>query len=204
MYKYGLDKTTYDDISEAAGINRALIPYYFKTKSDMGREIYHQIYKEFLDMLYELILNDVKSEIIQITAETLAYYRLFQHWQFVRLAQKVIFDGEYYDNVVKSERKFIQVYMKFREDSKYSEDELEIFSRFDYGIECEIAHMAADAGGRIDTDKLFAIELEMLLQHIGYQREEVIDMIEQAQRLLEPYETVIGSDFKIKLRLKEE
>lgn len=38
FYEKGLDATTYDDISKAAGINRALIPYYFKTKHQLGRK----------------------------------------------------------------------------------------------------------------------------------------------------------------------
>lgn len=190
-------ETTYDDISVAAGVNRALIPYHFKTKYDLGQEVFDQINQEFLDELSRVVHFEIYSQVMQTNLATFAFYRLLQNSRFCRLAAEIMRHEKHFESLVSSERKFILDYME--DEVKLSEGELEILARMDYGIEKEIVGIAAECNGKVDTDAISKMELQLILQYCGYPREKIDDMIRETLRILEKYTFQVGSGFQIKI-----
>jgi AcrR family transcriptional regulator len=58
--KYGLDKTTMEDIAEAAGKGKSTLYYYFKSKEDVFRAVAEEESADMLEMV-EKALNEANS-----------------------------------------------------------------------------------------------------------------------------------------------
>lgn len=198
FYKYGYQETTYDDISVAAGVNRALIPYYFKSKYDLGKEIFSQIYEEFEEKFSKKMEFENYSQVMQTNLTTFAFYRLLQNPRFCRLAAEIMCNEKHFARLVKSERKFILDYVE--DEPKLSETELEILARMDYGIEKEIVGIAAEHNGKVDTDAICKMELQLILQYCGYPMEKIEEMVTETLKILESVTFRVGSGFRLHIK----
>jgi AcrR family transcriptional regulator len=54
--KFGLDKTTLDDIAQAVGLNKASLYYYYKNKEDIFIEVALKEGEDFINSLQETTL----------------------------------------------------------------------------------------------------------------------------------------------------
>lgn len=61
FYEKGVKKTSYNDICEAAEVNRGLIPYYFKSKNNIAAEVH----EEFVVNMENAILSQWGDELSQ-------------------------------------------------------------------------------------------------------------------------------------------
>lgn len=66
--KFGLDKTTLEDIAKAVGLNKASLYYYYKNKEDIFLEVSMKQGQEFLNSLQAKILQKKGTE------ERVSYY----------------------------------------------------------------------------------------------------------------------------------
>ncbi len=55
--KFGLDKTTLEDIAKAAGLNKASLYYYYKNKEDIFLEVAMKEGQDFIDVLQSKVLR---------------------------------------------------------------------------------------------------------------------------------------------------
>lgn len=62
FYSKGYDETTYDDISNAANINRALIPYHFKNKKNLGLIVYRRLIDDYFSICDQALEDTSISE----------------------------------------------------------------------------------------------------------------------------------------------
>jgi len=75
--KYGLDKTTLDDIAKEVGLNKASLYYYYKNKEDIFLEVAITEGKDYLRTLEAHVLEKETTEarIIFYLVERINYYK---------------------------------------------------------------------------------------------------------------------------------
>ena len=197
FYEKGLDATTYDDISKAAGINRALIPYYFKTKHQLGRKIFREITEEFYEELDKAIDLSQYSQQLQNNIQSFGYYRLLKNEQYGRFAAQIFMNEVFTDDMTQSENDYIRAYI--RQDTNLTEKEIAILSRLDYGIEREIINVIHGNEKQADIDEICIIELRMLLQYCGYTEAEINELAMKTVEVLDQCQFEVKSGFKIRV-----
>lgn len=197
FYKKGFDETTYDDICNVAKINRALIPYYFKNKQNLGSMVYRDIYSNFKETLYALLESEHFPSDLATAIETFAYYRLLKSPEFARFALQVMNNNAVIDaRMIKGEQRFIS---EISSDKKFSIKELEILANFDYSIEKEIHRMVAVGGSDVDTDSLCGTELNMILGYAGHSKKKINELINNSLDYLSHVQFTVKSGFAIQI-----
>ena len=86
FYEKGYTDTTYNDISELLNINRALIPYHFKSKQALALTVYNEITNYVLSRSSELLDTSSMSDDLAAAFNLIIFYRLFNNKQFTNLA----------------------------------------------------------------------------------------------------------------------
>lgn len=197
FYKKGLNDTTYDDISKAAGINRALIPYYFKTKHQLGRGVFQEITEEFYEELDRAIDLSQYSKQLQNNIQSFGYYRLLKNEQYGRFASEIFMNEVLTEDMTQAENDYIRPYI--RRDTNLTEREIAILSRLDYGIEREIINLIHGSEEKVDVDEICIMELKMLLQYCGYSEVEINELAKRTVEILNQCLFEVKPGFKIKV-----
>lgn len=115
--KYGLEKTTLDDIAKAVGLNKASLYYYYKNKEDIFLEVAVQEGKQSILALREKALQKkgLENRVTYFLQERINYYKNVLNLNRVspemvnRLLPKFF---ELYDGVEKEEISFLTALIK--------------------------------------------------------------------------------------------
>lgn len=111
--RFGLEKTTLDDIAKSVGLNKASLYYYYKNKEDIFLEVAIAEGRQFIQQLQE---NTIQKKGVE---NRIQYYMLerMQYYMLVLNRNKVTIDTlkkilphffELYDQVMQQEILFIQ------------------------------------------------------------------------------------------------
>ncbi len=135
LYKNGFHATTYDGISKAASINRALIPYHFKSKQSLGQTIYEQMITEFLSTLDSILdTSEFTPDFVSILHIT-AYYQLLTNKHFSRFVDELQADASFSSFLEESEGRFMSGLLT--KSSKLSDSETMILIASEIGMKKE-------------------------------------------------------------------
>ena len=93
FFKKGYSDTTYNDISELLNINRALIPYHFKSKQALALTIYNDITETVISRSDELLDIASMSDDLAAAFHLIIFYRLFMSRQFTNLVCDLMKDN---------------------------------------------------------------------------------------------------------------
>lgn len=179
FYKNGFTETTYDDISNASKVNRALIPYHFNNKQALGQEIYCRIIEEFTDTIDEILdIRQFSSDFVSIL-HTVAYYRLLRdNHKFSRFVFQLQSDETASIFTTEKEREFLlNLGSKF---SHFNDAELNALAKMNIGMKKEIIQMIYSSENDISADQIAEIHLHMLMGYAGYSRKKADELIKAA------------------------
>lgn len=73
----GFDAARVDDIAEKAGVNKALIYYYFKSKRDVLEELFDNFIQELVKVVYDSLKRHTEIELVEDMAQELEVYYSF-------------------------------------------------------------------------------------------------------------------------------
>jgi AcrR family transcriptional regulator len=115
--KYGLDKTTLDDIAKAVGLNKASLYYYYKNKEDIFLEVAIKEGQDFLNALQMKVMEK------KGTSQRIAFYLRGRtnYYKNVLNMNRVSSETlnkmlpkffELFDEVMKLEMKFLAILIK--------------------------------------------------------------------------------------------
>lgn len=115
--KYGLDKTTLDDIAKTIGLNKASLYYYYKNKEDIFLVVAVNEGKRFIKNLQEktLLRKSVESKVLYYLQERVQYYMQVLNKNKVStdtLNKLLPRFFELYDDMMKEEIKFLATVIK--------------------------------------------------------------------------------------------
>ncbi|WP_301923325.1 TetR/AcrR family transcriptional regulator [Ferruginibacter sp.] len=115
--KFGLDKTTLDDIAKAVGFNKASLYYYYKNKEDIFIEVAIKEGEQYLELLQEktLLKKGVENKVWFYMQSRFDYYRNVLNMNRVssdtlnKILPKFF---ELYDAMMKQEKTFLSQVIK--------------------------------------------------------------------------------------------
>jgi AcrR family transcriptional regulator len=110
--KFGLDKTTLDDIAKAVGLNKASLYYYYKNKEDIFLEVAIREGQDFLNSLQEKVLEKrgTENRVAFYLRQRVDYYKNVLNMNRVSaetLNKMLPKFFELFDGVMKQEMKFL-------------------------------------------------------------------------------------------------
>ena len=70
----GFDAARVDDIAEKAGVNKALIYYYFKSKRDVLEQLFNNLVEELIELVHDSLEQYVNFESVEDMAQELETY----------------------------------------------------------------------------------------------------------------------------------
>lgn len=196
FYKQGYDETTYDDISKLANINRALIPYYFKNKKNLALLVYQRLIEDYFTICDKALENTGISDIGRTAFYTLGYYRLLKNRHLTKFLIQFHSDVDYNERMVISKKRLFDILSI--KNPEISQSDYEILSQMDYGIEKEIIRIAFYKEDS-DIDQLSAIEFYLILSYLGYSRDQIGQIIDEAMTHLEKANIVLKERFDFEL-----
>jgi AcrR family transcriptional regulator len=115
--KYGLDKTTLDDIAHTVGLNKASLYYYYKSKEDIFIEVALKEGHDFIAALQEKVVQKkgVENQVSFYMTTRFNYYKNVLNMNRVsldtlnRILPRFF---ELYDEMMKQEKKFLSQLLK--------------------------------------------------------------------------------------------
>lgn len=199
FYRKGYEATTYDDISNAAGVNRALIIYHFKNKNNLGFQVLAAYFQNFRNAMGEIIKeccpDSVEREIIVILY---AYYRLLRYENLNLFLVEMQNENIFRADLISEERYFFERLRNRRVE--ISEDTFHILMHMDYGIEREIIRMVYQHKCLDFIDHMVELESHMILEELGYSEKELDVILRDARQILVNYDILLEEDFKVKVK----
>lgn len=195
LYKQGFTGTTYDDISNAAKINRALIPYHFKSKQILGQTIYSEIINHFLER-FDSILNisEFSPDFVSIL-HTTAYYQLLKDRHFTQFVNELQADKDFSLFMQKSEALLLDGLLT--KNTKLSDSEVTILLSSAIGMKKELFYLINTTD--IDINEAAKLQLYMLLSYTGYSRKKIEELYDSAMQVINMMNFKITKNFQIKI-----
>lgn len=195
LYKQGFTDTTYDDISNAAGINRALIPYHFKSKQMLGETIYSEIISNFLERFDSILdISEFSPDFVSILHIT-AYYQLLKDNHFSQFVNELKADKDFSSFMQKSEALLLDGLLN--KNTKLSDSEITILLSSAIGMKKELFNLVNTTG--IDVNEAAKLQLYMLLSYTGYSKKKIEDLYDSAMQVINMLQFKITKDFQIKI-----
>lgn len=195
LYKQGFTKTTYDDISNATGINRALIPYHFKSKQMLGATIYSEIINNFLERFDSILdISEFTPDFISIL-HIAAYYQLLKDAHFSQFANELQEDKDFSTFMQKSEALLLNGLLN--KNTKLSASEVTIIHSCAIGMKKELFYLVNTTD--IDVNEAAKIQLYMLLSYTGYSKKKIEELYDSAMQVINMLNFKITKDFQIKI-----
>ncbi|MFT3705451.1 MAG: TetR/AcrR family transcriptional regulator [Agriterribacter sp.] len=120
--KFGLDKTTLDDIAQSVGLNKASLYYYYKNKEDIFIEAALKEGEDYIVSLQEKVLKKkgVESQVSYYMQSRFNYYKnvLNMNRVSVETLNKILPKFfELYDALMRKEKEFLSLLIKKAVDS---------------------------------------------------------------------------------------
>ena len=199
FYKKGYAETTYSDISAAAKINRALIPYHFKNKQVLATEIYHQIVTEFYELMNNILdTSQFDNDFVNIL-HSVAYYRfLSNNSHFLQFVSELQADENASLFSTEEEKEWIMgLGTRF---SNLSQQELIILTQMHIGMQKECISLLNTTPKSFDTDSIAHMHLHMLMRYAGYSSKKVDELFDAAVKVANLLTFQIKNGFSIEVK----
>lgn len=193
FYKQGFSATTYDDISKAAKINRALIPYHFNSKQILGQNIYSQIINDFLNNIDSIFdVNEFSADFVSIL-HIVAYYQLLKNKQFTSFLYELQADLSFSTFMEESEKAILSGLLS--KSTKLSPSEIQILISSEIGMKKELVHLMHTT--TIDVNEAAKLQLFMLLSYAGYSKKKIEELYDSAMQVIELLDFKINNNFSV-------
>lgn len=199
FYKKGYTSTTYSDISAAARVNRALIPYHFRNKQILGTKIYHQIIEEFYSLIDNLLdTSQFDTDFVAIL-HTVAYYRLLAtNSQLVRFISELQSDeGTSLFDIAEEKEWLSNLGTRF---SSLNGPELNILTQMHIGARKEMITLLCSSTEEHNPDTISAVHIHMLMRYVGYTVKKTDELIHAATEIANLLSFQIKNGFSVELK----
>ena len=190
FYEKGYINTSYDDICREANINRGLIHYYFKNKSNITTQLEKKIGERRYQLL-EADTENLENEVVNL------------YWSYARLKEiytdypvLCYYLESYLDiNMFQNSEVFeIQKINSQRNLQKVTLEKSKENCCYLRGAERFLVYAYAKGFLQSDVDTICDVYLTMKLKLYGYKEEEIQKYFSQVKELYRKKSTVMGSD----------
>lgn len=199
FYQKGIHKTSYEEICSAADINRGLIPYYFKSKNNIGTAIY----QEFIDNADRLISEVCGADENTRFICTMAFYfdLMKRDPNLCRFYFEVESNAFWAEYTLQLQYSIIDRLLNFNKISVAPEARRTIACMSE-GVEKEIVH-GIESGFLLEDAWTIAVrDSDFIFQMIGLSSEQSAKYRSLGREIYNRYSLYCGPDFSLSLRLR--
>lgn len=198
FYEKGYTKTTYSEISSTAKINRALIPYHFKTKHILGVAIYQEIIKEFYELIDNLLdTSQFDADFVSVL-HSVTYYRLLStNVQFLRFIAELQINEDTSLFTAEEEKNWLTALgNKF---TSMNEHEIHILTQMHIGVKKEMINLLCNKTDN-NADVISHMHISMLMRYVGYSTKKIDELFQAAIEVANLLNFEITTGFSIELK----
>ena len=182
FHQKGYAATTYTDISAAANVNRALIPYHFQNKSILGKAVFQEILSQTHTCLDNILDMSQFSADFAGMLHLMSFYYLLQDNTFATFCTQVLADDSnaLFDHAME-QAELLSLSKKL---SSISDEELSLLTHMHIGIKQQMIQYLAN---HTDTapKTIAKMHLALLLSYIGQSRKKCDELIDAACEVLD-------------------
>jgi AcrR family transcriptional regulator len=186
FYKQGFSKTTYDDISRATALNRALIPYHFRNKQLLGQAAYQSLLENFISQLDSILdISQFSADFVSLL-HLVACYRLLEDAPFVRFLYELQSDPDFSSFLMQQEGILLSGFRN--ESNRLSDTQWDIVVLSEIGMKKELICMVQQAHTQHttpDIDAIAKLQLSMLLSCTGERPDEIQELYDSAREVID-------------------
>ncbi len=202
FYENGYTETTYSQINQATGLNRALIPYHFQSKKQLGNVVFDAMIASMQDELRDIV--EGCSPEVGISIRMYAYYRIFVDRKMNRFVMELQREQTFNEEMPTMEEEFFRAATK--EAGALSHRSFHYLSHFDAAMERELISMCyyterKDLSAFID--ELVEMEIRLVYGFLGFSKERIDAIIRESKDALSGYRFRAGSDFVVRREATE-
>ena len=195
FYKNGYTQTTYTDISTAAGINRALIPYHFQNKQVLGKTIFQNVLNELTNTLDTLLDISQFSADFASVLHMMTFCQLLNNTNFVRFVSELQSDNNTcLFNEEQEQQQILSLGSKF---SQLPATELVTLTRLYIGMKKEMLQLVSDSKIGVNTTDIITMQIEMLMGYAGYSKKKTDELVNAVAEVLQLFHFQIAEDFSV-------
>lgn len=198
FYEKGFEDTVYDDICKKAKVNRALIPYYFKNKSDLALAVYNDLMVSFVET--RDFLGKGYNELEKMILNNCYYYKLLEDPKMARFIRYVSGVNVYHDRMLLGEQLWME--RMTVDGHKIAKRKLSALVPLYLGMEKEIIFMYEEQKYK-EAEYATRVAMHMLFQYLGIEEKEIERVLTKVKRMLNRYIVKLQPDFTIVIEKKE-
>lgn len=197
FYKKGYEDALYNDIAKEADVNRALIPYHFKRKSDLALEVYNDFMRDYVE-IRDSIAEGYSSE-VRLVIGILLFYRLIEDENVLRFVDCIIKEEPFQERLFLGE---CIMYEKHLKDVKqFSKKKWNLIMHMVCGMDNENVHMIYHREYK-DIREVGETMIHMFFEYLGYSAVKVGQVFHKANRVLDQYTYQVSEYFEISYQEK--
>lgn len=182
FHQKGYAATTYTDISAAANVNRALIPYHFQNKSILGKAVFQEILSQTHTCLDNILDMSQFSADFAGMLHLMSFYYLLQDNTFATFCTQVLADDSnaLFDHAIE-QAELLSLSKKL---SSISDEELSLLTHMHIGIKQQMIQYLANHTD-IAPKTIAKMHLALLLSYIGQSHKKCDELIDAACEVLD-------------------
>lgn len=197
FYEFGYNNTTYSQINQVTGLNRALIPYHFQSKKQLGNVVFDAMIASMHDALRDIV--EGRSPEVGISIRMYAYYRIFVDRSMNRFVMELQREQTFNEEMPTMEEEFFRAATK--EAETLSHRSFHYLSHFDAAMERELINMCyyterQDLSEFID--ELVEMEIRLVYGFLGFSKERIDAIIRESKDALLGCCFRVGPDFVVR------
>lgn len=191
FYEQGYKKTTYTEISQTAGINRALIPYHFKNKASLGLAVYNSIIDDIMKPADEMLGTADLSSDLASAFHLVLFYRIFEDTHFARMTDELLSEGA---PIIDKDNEAAAINSLGDNFSNMDASQLKLLIHSMIAVKKESVHQLAD--GSSTPDALADFYFKLVLGYAGYSADDIQELKDAAFQLADLIQLRIHKDFE--------
>lgn len=200
FFTKGYTNTTYSDISNAAGINRGLIPYHFTNKQSLGICVCNAILNQAYEMIKETLDTSSLSDDLSGALEIYSFYHLLNNHVFSKLLLSVMNDKNYSLFEISEETEVIK--KLGNSFQKLNDSELEFISHVSLALKKEAVIIFSDDNQNPNPDSIAKFHIQTLMNYAGYKKNAIDELTDSSTQLANLLNYHIDDNFTVIISYK--
>ena len=196
----GYNNTTYTDISNAAGMNRGLIPYHFKNKQSLGNAVCRNIFDEAYNSVVEMLDTNALSDDLVAALNIVVYYKLLGNSSFTGFMLSVMNDNnnEIFDINDESDN----IRMLSRNFEKLDKETTDLLAHVSSALKKEAIVYYSHSENVCAPETYAALHINTLMKQAGCKSKNISELTEPALTLSSLLNYRVLDDMSVEISYK--
>ncbi len=202
FFQKGYTNTTYDEICEKIGLNKAMLKYHFSSKKNLAALIYNEIHTDINEYIEKHMGISSSDKIRHFILQTIFFDLIKNNSNF-----NLFYIDICKDNILTQYTKGTTCYyiaeISEINNMSYSESDLKVFSSIFLATQSELLIDYFKQNIDKEYEELEKIYFKLLFGYFGYSDSDVEYYLDKSRAILENYDIDIEDSFQVRITKKD-